>query len=87
DAAGLPSLGESTTWIGLLAPAGTSEAIVDKIQREVAAIYADPAIMAKLQNAGLFAVSSSPAEFRAFIRQETERWSRVIRENPGIRAD
>jgi len=87
DAAGLPGLGESTTWIGLLAPAGTPEAIVDKIQREVAAIYADPAIMAKLENAGLFAVSSTPEEFRAFIRQETEHWSRVVRDNPGIRAD
>jgi len=87
DAAGLPGLGESTTWIGLLAPAGTPEAIVDKIQREVAAIYADPAIMAKLENAGLFAVSTTPEEFRAFIRQETERWSRVVRDNPGIRAD
>ena len=87
DAAGLPGLGESTTWIGLLAPAATPEAIVDKIQREVATIYADPAIMAKLENAGLFAVSSTPEEFRAFIRQETERWSKVIRDNPGIRAD
>jgi len=87
DAAGLPDLGESTTWIGLLAPAGTPDAIVQKIQREVAAIYADAAIMAKLENAGLFAVSSTPEEFRAFIRQEIERWAKVIRDNPGIRAD
>jgi len=87
DAAGLPDLGESTTWIGLLAPAGTPDAIVQKIQREVAAIYADAAIMAKLENAGLFAVSSTPEEFRAFIRQEFERWAKVIRDNPGIRAD
>jgi len=87
DAAGLPDLGESTTWIGLLAPAGTPDAIVQKIQREVAAIYADAAIMAKLENAGLFAVSSTPEEFRAFIRQEIERWAKVIQDNPGIRAD
>jgi len=87
DAAGLPDLGESTTWIGLLAPAGTPDAIVQKIQREVAAIYADAAIMAKLENAGVFAVSSTPEEFRAFIRQEIERWAKVIRDNPGIRAD
>jgi len=87
DAAGLPDLGESTTWIGLLAPAGTPDAIVQKIQREVAAIYADAAIMAKLENAGVFAVCSTPEEFRAFIRQEIERWAKVIRDNPGIRAD
>ena len=56
-------------------------------QREVAAIYSDPVIMARLENAGLFAVSSTPEEFRAFIRQETERWSRVIKDNPGLRTD
>lgn len=87
DAAGLPALGESTTWIGLLAPAGTPDAIVGKIQREVAAIYADPVIMGRLENAGLFAVSSTPEDFRAFIRQETERWSRVIKDNPALKAD
>src|SRR5216684_2457489 len=43
-AADLPGLEESSTWIALAAPAGTPGAIVDKIHREVASIYADPAI-------------------------------------------
>src|SRR5262245_9555275 len=42
-AAGLPAIDESSTWIGLAAPAGTPAAIVDKLQRKVASIYADPA--------------------------------------------
>jgi tripartite-type tricarboxylate transporter receptor subunit TctC len=86
-AAELPSLGESSTWIGLLAPAGTPPTIVDKLQREVAATYADPAMMARLEKAGLVAISNTPAEFRDFIRSETERWGRVLKDNPSIRLD
>jgi len=87
DAAGLPELDESATWIGLLAPSGTPSAIIDAIQREVAAAYADPATMEKLERAGMFAVNSTPAEFQAFIDAETARWSKVIRDNPQIRLD
>lgn len=86
-AADLPSLDESSTWIGLLAPAGTPGAIIDKIQREVAGIYAEAAMMERLEKAGLFAVSSTPAEFQAFIRAETERWSKVIKDHPQVRLD
>ncbi len=87
DATGLAELDESATWIGLLAPAGTSGAIIAAIQREVAGAYADPAIMEKLDRAGMFAVSTTPAEFQAFIAAETERWSKVIKDNPHIRLD
>jgi tripartite-type tricarboxylate transporter receptor subunit TctC len=86
-AADLPTLGESSTWIGLLAPAGTPPAIVDKLQREVAATYADPAMIARLEKVGIQAVSKTPEEFRDFIRAETERWSKVLRENPSVRLD
>jgi tripartite-type tricarboxylate transporter receptor subunit TctC len=87
DATGVAELDESATWIGLMAPAGTPGAIVDAIQREVAGAYADPAIMEKLDRAGMFAVSSTPAELQAFIAAETERWTRVIKDNPHIRLD
>jgi tripartite-type tricarboxylate transporter receptor subunit TctC len=86
-ATGLPSLDESSTWIGLLAPAGTPGAIVDKIEREVARIYADPAMQEKFERAGILAVNTTAAEFQAFIRAETERWSKVIKDNPQIRPD
>ena len=84
-AAELPEIDESATWIGLLAPAGTPGAIVDKLHAEVARIYADPAMQERLQKAGLFPVSSTPAEFDAFIRNETARWSKVIKDNAGMR--
>jgi tripartite-type tricarboxylate transporter receptor subunit TctC len=86
-AADLPGIDESSTWIGLLAPARTPGDVIDKLQREVARIYADPAFREKLDKAGIFAVSSTAAEFGAYIRSETERWNKVIRDNPHIRLD
>src|SRR5207302_1619096 len=65
-AAELPTLGESSTWIALVAPAGTAAAIIDKIHREVASIYNDVAMTTKLEQIGIPALRSrSPAEFAA----------------------
>jgi tripartite-type tricarboxylate transporter receptor subunit TctC len=87
-AAELPGLGESSTWIALAAPAGTSAAIVDKIHREVASIYSDAAMTTKLEQIGIPALrSSSPAEFAAFIRSETGRWSEVLKESGNVKLD
>jgi tripartite-type tricarboxylate transporter receptor subunit TctC len=80
-AAGLPGLDESSTWIGLAAPAGTSPAIVAKIHRKIASFYADPAINDRLEKAGISPISTTPAEFDAFVRSETTRWSKVFQEN------
>ena len=87
-AADLPGLDESSTWVALVAPAGTSAAIVDKLHREVASIYADAAMIAKLEKIGILATASSaPAEFDAFIRSETERWSKVFKDSGNIKLD
>jgi tripartite-type tricarboxylate transporter receptor subunit TctC len=87
-AADLPGLDESSTWVALAAPAGTPSAIIDKIHRAIAGIYADPVMMAKLEKLGISAVASAtPAEFAAFIRAESERWSRVLRDNGNLKLD
>jgi tripartite-type tricarboxylate transporter receptor subunit TctC len=77
----LPQLGDLSIWIGLVAPAGTDPAIVAKINAEVQQVYSDPAVVQKLDTFGIQAVSSSPAEFDAFFRQEIERWSKVYKES------
>jgi tripartite-type tricarboxylate transporter receptor subunit TctC len=87
-AAELPQLDESSTWVALVAPAGTSPATIDKIHREVARAYSDAALVAKLQSVGIDAVSSSsPAEFAAFIRSETDRWSHALKESSNLKLD
>jgi tripartite-type tricarboxylate transporter receptor subunit TctC len=78
-AAGLPELAESATWIGIVTPAGTPKPVIDKVQREIAAIYAEPAMAARLENAGLNAESSTPEELDAFIRSESARWGKLIK--------
>ena len=87
-AAELPGIAESSTWVALAAPAGTPRAIVDKIHREIARIYADPVMMGKLEKVGILAAgSTTPAEFEAFIRSETQRWSKVLKDSGNIRLD
>ncbi|HUD89473.1 MAG TPA: tripartite tricarboxylate transporter substrate binding protein [Xanthobacteraceae bacterium] len=81
DAAGVPELGDISTWIAFYAPAGTSSEIVGKLSHFIATIYADPAVAHRLDEAGIVAVSSTPSELKAFARSETERWGKVIRDN------
>ncbi|HEV7543052.1 MAG TPA: tripartite tricarboxylate transporter substrate binding protein [Reyranella sp.] len=84
--AAVPKLDEITVWLGLVAPSGTPAAIVDKLHAEVAKILADPAVKSKADASGLFPVTSTPAEFSAFIRKEAERWSAVVKDS-GMKYD
>jgi tripartite-type tricarboxylate transporter receptor subunit TctC len=79
--AGLPALDDISTWIGFVAPAGTPRAIVDKVQREVVKMYADPVIAEKLEKSGISIATSTPEEFDAFVRKEQDRWGQVLRDS------
>jgi tripartite-type tricarboxylate transporter receptor subunit TctC len=79
--AGLPTLDDISTWIGLVAPAGTPRSIVDKIRREVVTMYADPVIAEKLAKAGITTATSTPEEFDAFVRKELYRWGQVFKDS------
>jgi tripartite-type tricarboxylate transporter receptor subunit TctC len=79
EAGDLPHLGDIASWIGLVAPAGTPPAIIDKIQQEVARIEADPVVAERLDKAGINAVTSTPAEFDAFFHAEGKRWSEIFK--------
>ncbi len=81
EAAGIPALGDISTWIGFYAPAGTSSEIIGKLQNFIATIYADPVVAKRLEAAGIIAVSSTPAELNTLVHSETERWGKVIRDN------
>jgi tripartite-type tricarboxylate transporter receptor subunit TctC len=86
EAAKLANFDEITVWLGLVAPKGTPQPIVEKLQRQVAQVLADPGIKQKADAAGLYPSTSTPAEFAAFIRKEAERWSPVVKET-GIQYD
>ena len=85
DAGGLPDIVESSTWIGLTGPAGMPPAIVEKLTRKIASIYADPVMAERLDKAGITPVANTPKEFDAFIREESVRWAKVFRENSHLK--
>ncbi|MCC6890735.1 MAG: tripartite tricarboxylate transporter substrate binding protein [Hyphomicrobiales bacterium] len=86
EAAGMPELDDISSWIALVAPAGTPRAIIDLLQSKVAAIYADRATYDRLVAAGINPVSSTPEELDAFYRKEVVRWAAAFRES-GIKLD
>ncbi|MEO8739189.1 MAG: tripartite tricarboxylate transporter substrate binding protein [Casimicrobiaceae bacterium] len=77
---------EAYVWMGLLAPAGTPPAIVDRLQREVTAALATPEVKAYMAGASIETVGSTPAEFGSFFRAEKGRWARIVRET-GAKVD
>lgn len=76
----------NTTWFGLLAPAGTPKAAVNRINAEMKKAVANAGFVRQLDAIGLLPASSSPAEFHAMIKNELARWTRVIKE-AGITVD
>ena len=65
---------------GLVAPAGTPPDAVDKIQKEIAALLKQPAIVERFIALGLEPVGNTPAEFDKYIRIDIEKWSALTRE-------
>jgi tripartite-type tricarboxylate transporter receptor subunit TctC len=70
---------ESDTLTGIVAPAGTPQAIVDKWHDAIAKMAADPEVKKKLDALGFVAVASSPAEFSERIKSEAVRWDKVVK--------
>ncbi len=70
---------EAVPWFGLLAPAGTPPAVVDKVHREIMRIVAMPELRRRLVELGLDTIGNSPSEFAAVIKTEIPHWAAVIR--------
>ena len=68
-----------TGWTGLLAPTGTPQDIVDKLQKEIAARLLVPETRESLASQGAEPVASTPEQFAALIRAEMAKWSAVIK--------
>lgn len=81
EEAGGPALKgyEASSWFGLLAPAGTSPEIVNRIQQEVAKALATPAVKEKLVAQGAIPSGNSPADFAKLIDSEHAKWAKVVK--------
>ncbi|HSQ09336.1 MAG TPA: tripartite tricarboxylate transporter substrate binding protein [Burkholderiaceae bacterium] len=78
EAAGLKGF-DASSWFGLFAPTGTPRAIVDKIQADVAKALALPEVRERFLAQGADPGGSTPEQFAAFIRAETDKWTRVVK--------
>jgi len=83
--AGFPGY-EVTTWFGVLAPAGTSQDIVARLNMELAKVMTVPASRERIVGVGFDPMTSSPQQFAEFIKTENVRWGKVIKD-AGIRAE
>jgi tripartite-type tricarboxylate transporter receptor subunit TctC len=81
EVANLPALGDFSVWSGLAAPAGTPPAVVERLQRSIAAAAADPAVSDRLRQMGIYATTSTSQAFSDFVRSETGKWGKVIEES------
>jgi tripartite-type tricarboxylate transporter receptor subunit TctC len=70
---------EAVPWFGLMAPAGTSPAIIDKVYRETMRVMAMPDVRKSLGDLGLDLIGGTPAEFAATIEREIPQWAKVIK--------
>jgi tripartite-type tricarboxylate transporter receptor subunit TctC len=83
--AGVPGY-EFNTWYGILAPAGTPKAVIDRVQRDSVAALAAADLRERFSAGGLEPLTSTPDEFAAYLRAEITKWGRIIRDN-NLRAD
>jgi len=69
---------EISAWYGVGAPKGTAAEVIDKLNREINVILADPNAKARLADLGGTPLVGSPADFGKYIADETEKWGKVI---------
>jgi tripartite-type tricarboxylate transporter receptor subunit TctC len=76
---GLPGF-EVLTWFGILAPAGTPQQIVNRLNSEILQVVAQPAAKDQLLKMGFEIVSNTPEQYAAFLKEEHARWGKIVRD-------
>jgi tripartite-type tricarboxylate transporter receptor subunit TctC len=83
--AGVPTY-EAVNWWGIVAPAGTPPAIVEKLHQAISAVQDSPEVQKQFSTEGAEVVKKSSAEFGQFMISEMNKWERVVKEG-GIKAE
>ena len=69
---------ETAQWYGIIAPAKTPPAIIQKLSVEIAQVMKQPDVIARLSGDGTVMIGSTPNEFAAYISKEMKRWGEVV---------
>ena len=78
--AGVPGY-EATIWIGMMAPVGTPQPVIDLLNREINKILMRSDIQESWRRQGANTMVMTPQEFGAYIQSEIERWGKLIKAN------
>ena len=70
---------EANNWYGLFAPAGTPREVIARIHSETAKALTMADVKTRLLDAGIIATSTTPEVFTAYIKQETQKWAKVVK--------
>ena len=70
---------EASAWYGVGVPKGTPDDIIDKLNKEINAILAEPKAKARLADLGASLLAGSPADFGKLVADETEKWGKVVK--------
>lgn len=71
---------DSTGWFGVVAPAGTPAAVIARLNAEITAALNDPQVQTSMRNLGVEPAPGTPEAFEAYIRAETLKWGKVIKQ-------
>ena len=77
---------EAVGWIGIVAPARTPDAVLDKLNREIVRLLNEPDVKERLNALAFTPVGSSRSEYAAFIKSEIAKWGKAIKES-GAKAE
>jgi tripartite-type tricarboxylate transporter receptor subunit TctC len=83
--AGVPGY-ESTIWLGIMAPAGTPKAIVDKLNAEINKVITRPDVKEAWDKQGAVPLVMTPAEFEKYLRADIDKWAQVVK-TAGLKAE
>lgn len=77
---------EANNWNGVVAPAGTSRSVIQRLHKDIVATLQEPAIQDRMTKAGLEPVGDTPAEFAQYLKSEAAKWGKVVK-TAGIKAE
>jgi len=77
---------EANNWNGVVAPAGTPRAVIERLHREIAAVLKEPVITERMAASALEPIGDTPEEFARYLRSEADKWGKVVR-SAGIKAE